>query len=508
MLWSADASSSGSQTIDSTAAEHFRSGIAKLEAGQARDAIAELQSATRLDAGKAKYFAQLARALTMAGRADQAAEAASQALALNPDDALSLDTLGVVFSHAGRHEQAADAFRRAVELNPQNAEFQHNLGASLRFAGDLSGAAAAFDEALTLDPQLHKVRYALAHLRRYSSDDNHIAELEKHYTEFKGDLSERMYLGYAFAKELEDCGHFQRAFDVLCEINGSWKSQNHYDVRSDQQIFEELVKAFPARVESNAGGGSASAQPIFVVGLPRTGTTLTERIISSHSAVYSAGELTHIPRLTRLMSGIKGPASLDPATAQATANINTGELGRLYVEAVQQQAGERRYFADKWPHNFLYAGLILKALPQAKMICVRRNPMDSCLSNFRQLFALGNPFYDYSYDILDCGAYYLMFDRLMQHWEEIFPHRIYTVQYEALVRDQESQSRALIDYCGLEWQEACLQFEKNAAPVATASSAQVREPIYTSAVERWKNYKTELEPLAAFFAANGIETGG
>ncbi len=503
MVW--QTATEGSQAIDSTAAEHFRNGIAKLEAGQARDAIVELESATRLDAHEAKYFAQLARALVMAGRTEQAAEAACRALELKPADALSLDTLGVVFSHCGRHELAAETFRQAVQHNPQNAEFRHNLGASLRFAGDLDGARAAFDAALKIDPQMHKVRYARAHLRRYSAAANPIAELQQIFQEFNGAPAERMYLGYALAKELEDCGHFAQAFDVLHDVNSRWKAQSNYDISSDQRIFEALVQAFPVSPQSTGSDSNIAEQPVLIIGLPRTGTTLTERIVSSHQDVYAAGELTHIPRLTRLMSGIKGPAALDPATVLAMAGINARELGQHYIAAVRQQAGDAPRFVDKWPHNFLYVGLILKALPQARIVCVRRNPLDSCLSNFRQLFAAGNSFYNYAYDLLDCGAYYLMFDRLMQHWDELYPGRIYTVHYEQLVTDQEMQSRALIDFCGLQWQDACLQFEKNAAPVATASSVQVREPIYTSALARWKNYRTQLEPLAAFFAANGID---
>jgi hypothetical protein len=207
------------------------------------------------------------------------------------------------------------------------------------------------------------------------------------------------------------------------------------------------------------------------------------------------------------MSGYKGPATLDQQTVRAMPGINAAEFGRQYLQAAQANTDGSPHFVDKWPHNFLYAGLILKALPHARMICVRRNPMDTCLSNFRQLFALGNPFYNYSYDLLDCGRYYLMFDRLMRHWDELFPGRIYTVQYEELVTDQNAQSRMLIEYCGLDWQDACLNFELNAAPIATASSAQVRQPVYTSALARWKNYAEQLEPLSELFQEKGVALG-
>ncbi len=493
----------GIHVINTSAEAHFRSGIEKLDSGRPRDAIEDLLAATRADSENAKYFAQLSRALTMAGRVAEALEAAQQALALNPQDALSLDTIGVVFSHATRHELAAQTFSIAVKRNPDNADFLNNLGTSLKFTGDFAGARTAFEAALKLNPKLHKVRFALANLERQSDANNHIQELQQHLRKFSGDIHDRMYLGYALAKELDDCGNYSAAFATLTEVNGAWREQHSYDSADDAAIFDALLEIFSAPMPA-AERKNAAPQPIFVVGLPRTGTTLTERIISSHSDVFSAGELTHIPRLARLMGGYKGPATLDLQTVRAMPSINTKEFGRHYLAAAATYTDGSPYLVDKWPHNFLYTGLILQALPDAKVICVRRNPMDSCLSNFRQLFALGNPFYDYSYELLDCGRYYLMFDRLMQHWDGIFPGRIHTVHYEDLVLDQETQSRILIDYCGLEWQDACLNFERNASPVATASSAQVRQPLYINALTRWKNYAAQLEPLAELFHKNGL----
>lgn len=440
----------------------------------------------------------------MAGRFDNAVDAAKQALTLKPEDALSLDTIGVVFSHAGQHELAAQTFRHAVNTNPGNASFLTNLGTSLKFTGDFSGAKKAFETALEVDPGLHKVRFALANLERQTTDTNHISELEMQLRNFAGDISDRMYLGYALAKELDDCAEYARAFATLESVNRVWKKHCGYQSKSDAALFNSLTDTY-RNAKTRAQGISTTA-PIFVVGLPRTGTTLTERIISSHSEVFSAGELTHIPRLTRLMSGYKGPSSLDQQTIKAMPEINLREFGRHYVETVARDSDGSAYFVDKWPHNFLYLGLILNAFPNAKVICVRRNPMDSCLSNFRQLFALGNPLYGYSYDLLDCGRYYLMFDQLMQHWEKLFPGRIHTVQYEHMVNRQEAESRAMIDYCGLGWQDECLNFDKNKTPVATASSAQVREPMYRTALARWKNYAPQMEPLTELFAANNIGT--
>ena len=192
---------------------------------------------------------------------------------------------------------------------------------------------------------------------------------------------------------------------------------------------------------------------------------------------------------------------LQPTILRYLLTADLAKLGTKYIESTRPATGHTPHFVDKMPLNFLYIGFILLALPQAKVIVVRRNPMDSCLSNFRQLFSLRSPYYAYSYDILDCGRYYLMFDQLLQHWNELFPKRIYTVRYEDIVDNQQATTRMLLNYCELPWNDACLHFEANAAPVATASSAQVREPVYRSALERWKNYRSELEPLAELLRA-------
>jgi hypothetical protein len=178
-------------------------------------------------------------------------------------------------------------------------------------------------------------------------------------------------------------------------------------------------------------------------------------------------------------------------------------MGQDYIAATRPATGHTPHFIDKMPLNFLYAGFIAQALPNARIICVRRNPLDTCLSNFRQLFSLRSAYYAYSYDLLDCGRYYLMFDALMRHWDSLFPGRIFTLQYEDLIADQEGKSRELIEFCGLDWEAACLDFHTNQAPVATASSAQVREPIYRTAVERWKRYEAQLQPLAELFSQHG-----
>jgi hypothetical protein len=254
--------------------------------------------------------------------------------------------------------------------------------------------------------------------------------------------------------------------------------------------------------------GFESAEPIFIIGLPRTGTTLVERIISSHSGVYSAGELQNFGVALKRATGSTTPSMLDMDAVARSRGLDWQALGRQYIESTRPATASLPRFIDKLPHNFLYAGYIAASLPNARIICLRRNPMDSCLSNFRQLFALNSSYYDYSFDLMDTARYCVLFDRMMRAWHERMPGRILEVGYESVVDDLESWARRLIGFCGLEWEDACLRFEENAAPVATASAVQVRSPVYRSAIGRWKRHESQMRQVRELFEAAGIPVEG
>jgi len=482
----------------------YWSGIIAAECQQHPAAATLFGKAIEINPAVPEYHANLGRSLIKLKQTSEAKKAADAAMTFAPDDPLTLDTIGVIYSFTGYHDLAAEAFKRVVEIEPNKDSYWYNLGASLKFAGNFDAAEAAYTRAIKLNPQLNKAISALSHMRRQTADSNHIDALRTRLTHYQGSLQDETRLTFALAKEYDDIGQYSEAYTAISDVSKRWRQSISYAIEDDQCIFDALQEAFTAETVENARPGFDSQEPVFIVGMPRTGTTLTERIISSHSAVYSAGELNKMGMLIRVAAQAKGNPDFKPAMIQSLLASDLGKLGEKYIEATRPATGHTPHFIDKMPLNFLYVGFILLALPNAKIIAVRRNPMDTCLSNFRQLFSLTSAYYAYSYDILDCGRYYLMFDRLMKRWNSLFPSRILEVNYEDIVERQEAKTRELLAYCGLDWEEQCLHFEQNESPVATASSAQVRKPIYRTALARWKNYEQELQPLANFFREHDI----
>jgi tetratricopeptide (TPR) repeat protein len=434
-------------------------------------------------------------------RPRDAFEAAQRALALDPQAALTLDTIGVVLTHAGAHAEALEPFRRAVVRDPSKAQYHYNLGASEQFVGDFERAAEAYRRALEIDPKHHRAWSALAQVSKAPFTTEEIAEIERQLAAEPSEDAE-LHLNHALAKQAEDLGRYAEGFRHLERGKRRKRASHVRSFAAHESLFDAAARAArPAGHER----GFESAEPIFIVGMPRTGTTLVERILSSHPAVYSAGELTNFSLAVKRATGTPSNRVLDAETLVAAASVDSRALGAEYVDSTRPRTGHTPRFVDKMPLNFFYAALIHAALPNARIVCLRRNPMDACLSNVRQLFATRFSYYDYSFDLLDTGRYYLQFDSLIATWRRALPAaRFIEVQYEALVADLERESRRLVAFCDLPWNDACLNFHANAAPVATASSVQVRSPIYTHSVDRWKRYGSKLDGLRALFDAAGV----
>ena len=481
---------------------HFVAGVAALRERDFRPALDHLQTATRLNADRPDYAAQSAAALSAVFLGAEALTEARRAMALGGLDAMSLDTVGVVFTQNNAHAEALEAFAAAVAAMPSVASYRFNLATSLTFNGRLDEAEQEYEACIARDPRHWKAHLALSQHRRQTTVRNHIERLRMLRAEHDRDPVATLYLDLALAKELEDLGEYPEAFRHLVSGKAAGGQLEQYQPERDSELFDALQSSFPGvRAEST---GDPSQQPIFVIGMPRSGTTLVDRILSSHPSVRSAGELQNFGVVLKRLSGSRTPALLDPDTVQRALGIDPKALGRAYLESTRPGTDGSPHFVDKLPHNFLYAGFIARAFPSARIVCLRRDPVDACLSNFRQLFAAGNPYYGYSYDVLDTGRYYLQFDRLISHWQQVLPGRIHEVEYEALLADQEGQTRKLLEFCGLPWDDACLRFQDNEAPVATASVVQVREGLHQRSSGRWKRYASELVPLRSLLREGGL----
>lgn len=449
--------------LPGNAAAHGLAGVAALQLGRLPDAIDHLREAARHDPARVDYPLQLARALVQAGDV-----------------------------HA-----AAEAQRRAVALAPHDAALVFNLATLLTFSGDLAGAVEAYEACVALDPSHWQAHLALAQSRRWSADRNHVARLRAQLQRDGGHPEARLFLGLALAKELEDQGDYPAAFAHYVEAKASHRRRHPYDPARDRAMFDALCEVVPRPGEA---AGEPDERPVFVLGMPRSGTTLVDRILSSHPRVRSVGERYDFPRALKQASATPTPALLDPPTIAAARSLDWSAVGRAYLASVRP-AGDCLRFVDKLPHNFLYAGFIATALPGARIVCLRRERMDTCLANFRQLLSPGNPWFDYSFDLLDTGRYVLQFERLVAHWQRAFPGRILELRYEDLVADQEAATRRLLEYCGLDWDPACLAFERNQAAVSTASAVQVREPLHRGSIGRWRHYAPQLAELEALLAS-------
>lgn len=488
---------------------HYMAGVACLELHEPQAAVECLRKATMLEPNQVGFLVQYAKALTLASRNRDAKDVADRAMALSPRDPATLDTLGVIYTQVGAHAVATEAFRQATALAPRHAPFRFNLATSLISTGEVAAAEAELEACLALDPRHWTAHVTLAQLRRQTAENNHVQRLESLLQEL-GDRpppNAPMFLHMALAKEYEDLGEFSASFDHLAMGKAAGAANLGYSSERDEDMFAALIDGFgeaAATLGNRAVAGDPTGEPIFIIGMPRSGTTLVERIISSHPDVYSAGEMLNFAMSVKRISQSRSPALVDADIIRGACRADLSRLGETYLNSTRPRTGHTPRFIDKLPHNFLYAGFIAHALPNAKIICLRRDPMDTCLSNFRQLFGLRSPFFDYSFDLLDTGRYYVLFDRLMAHWRQVLPGRILEVHYEDLVESQETSSRQLLEFCGLSWHDACLRFEENSAPVATASAVQVRAPIYRSSLQRWKKYGAKLDGLRDLLVQAGI----
>ena len=482
---------------------HYLAGISALAMQQMPPALHHLQRAVDLYPLRADYATQFAKALSTVNLSADATIVAEYALTLTPLDAQTLDTLGVIFTRANAHERATALYDRAVALAPTHPNYRYNFAKSLVFVGDMDAAERELEACIGLAPSTWGAHLTLSQLRKQSPSKNHLDRLHALIPKTLANHAAQMNLHLSLAKEYEDLGDYAKSFEHLVAGKKAGGAKRGYTSAQDDALFDLIIRASPQLQPASAG--FATEEPIFIIGMPRSGTTLVERIISSHPDVHSAGELQNFALALKRASGSRTTNLIDADTITRAQSVDWNRLGEDYLSSTRPDTGATPRFIDKLPHNFLYVGAIANALPNAKIICLRRDPIDTCLSNFRQLFGQTSPFHDYSYDLLDTGRYYVLFDRLMSHWKAQFPGRILEVDYETLVENQEASTWQLLQFCNLSWNDACLNFENNEAPATTASAVQVRAPMYRTSMQRWKHYGKDMADLQKLLLDAGVE---
>jgi tetratricopeptide (TPR) repeat protein len=470
-------------------------GLALKDLDRLDEAAETFQRALAIEQRSDKIHVHYGALLIDQKKVDEAGAAAERALALNPNNHDAINLLGRVAFESEALDQALDYFQRALALKPDLADAYNNMGNALKELGRFDEAKAAYLKALELDPCVTGVYVNLADSMKFVPGDPHLAQMEALAARTEGlSASDHMQLDFALGKAYADLKEHQRSFTHLLQGNAAKRATIAYDEAAAMSFFDRIESVFtPALIAAKSGGGDPSPRPIFILGMPRSGTTLVEQILASHPLVHGAGELM---AFNDTVHGVKAPddtSLLYPEFVPALDPVALARLGAHYLALLQQKAPQGARVTDKMPSNYYFLGLIHLALPNAKIIHTMRDPVDTCISCFSKLFSAEQ---NHTYDLGELGRYYKRYERLMAHWRKILPAGSFLdVAYEDVVADLEGAARRIIAYCGLPWDDRCLAFHQTDRPVRTASATQVRQPIYKTAVGRWRVYEAFLGPL-------------
>ncbi|MDE0365222.1 MAG: sulfotransferase [Gammaproteobacteria bacterium] len=465
-----------------------------LDANAVGDAERLLRHALKLAPNMDTVWRGLARVHSERADYNRAEAAAERALALAPENADCWTMLGTVQAWGLRPERARASFERALELKPDQPRVALSLGHVLKTIGDRKACERAYRRAAALDPALGEAWWSLADLKNYPFDDAEVERLKTGAATHHPDPAQRAAFHFALGKALEDRGDCEEAFAQYADGNAVKHAADPFDsaalAERCRRIESVCTEAF---LSEHPPERQAGATPIFIVGLPRSGSTLIEQILATHSAVQGTMELPQIQNYTRELDAKGGY----PEVLADMRRSDFASLGKRYLAETDPYRGGANRFIDKMPNNFFHLGLIHRMLAGAVLIDSRRHPLDCCCSLFKQNFARGQTF---SYDLGVLGAYYREYLAMMRHWESVLPGRVLRVHYESLVDDTEAQVRRLLDHCGLPFEEACLRFHETRRAVRTASAEQVRQPINRRGIGSWRRFSAQLEPLKVALA--------
>jgi len=472
---------------------HFLVGLIALELKQTWTAVRAFGSVTKLQPKHAAAWAQLASLFMGAGQPGRADLALSEATRHHDGNPTVLDLIGKVHGQLGDQEQAADWISKAVQKDSNNILFLVNLATNQMFLNNVEEAEGLLERILKIQPTNPNGHWILSNLKKASNDD-HIRHLRKLVQQEHLHPQAMAFLCYGMGKELEDLEQWDEAFEAFERGAKARRSTLEFDEDAEIEMFDALIDTYTPQWLAEQPEGYDTPSPIFIVGQPRTGTTLVERIVTSHSQVHSAGELQQFSTSLRRLTDYRGQKRFSAKLVEAGAGVDSFKLGKAYMVTTEKMRGGAPRFVDKLPSNFLYVPLILKALPNAKIIHLQRNPMDACFSSFKQLFADAYP---HSYDQAEMARHHARYLHLMEVWRERFPGRFFDIRYERIASNLEPNARELIDYLELPWEDACLEFYKQETAVTTASTVQVRQPAHTRSIGRWRRYENQLAAMSS-----------
>ena len=470
-------------------------------------ALYTIERALKLEPGNRDWQLQRAGCLIWQGNTSSAQKALNrlrrEITVLDTPHSAQLMQLAFLYSRLDMYKEAQDLYMKLIELEPQTGSHWYNLAAAQRFSGQTTQAEANLDQAISLDGKNYAAYALRSDLRKQTPQSNHVVGLEKLLDQGIKSPVDKIQICYTLAKELEDIGKHAKSYSVLHQGADLRRKHMNYSPETDLQTMVTIKDAFNNNIFDGRIHGHPDKSPIFIIGLPRTGTTLVERILGSHSKIFAAGELNNFnSQIMKQIALMNGNQQLSGSQlVYKTTELNFQKLGEDYVASTRPQTGLTPHFVDKMPLNFLYAGLIHLALPNARIIHLTRHPMDTGYAIYKRLF---QDAYPWSYDLSEIAGYYLAYRRLMDHWLNVMPGVIYEVAYEDLVHAIEPEARKLVKYCGLDWEPQCARFHENKAVSTTASASQVRQPVYQSSVNRWKDYQQQLSPLKQKLRDSGI----
>tara|TARA_R110002074_G_scaffold124579_5_gene261167 strand:- start:396 stop:1751 length:1356 start_codon:yes stop_codon:yes gene_type:complete len=409
----------------------------------------------------------------------------------NVNNSQFLHLYALANSHSGEHSLGIDLLNKAISLKPDIAEYHHNIAAIFRLVGEFNLSEEHYLIALKLKPDYAEAYFNYSATRKFEADDPILAELEQQTA--RADLTDedRCFLGFAAGKIFNDVKEYDKAFSFY-QMGNRFKGAS-FDIDRFRKDIDRIISVFTfERIRQMATLGHQSKVPVFIVGMPRTGTTLVEQILSSHPEIHGAGELPDISSITGTMPQHASPQTKYPECIACLPDKAFAGFADAYLRRLRTFDPSAARIIDKMPGNFMHLGLLAIMFPQAKVIHCRRHPLDTCLSCYFQRFRRGH---EYSFNLSHLGLYFREYERLIQHWLEVLPTTPFELNYSGLVNEQEDVSRKLVSWTGMPWHDVCLSFHDNSRPVTTASNWQVRRPMNKSGLDRWKNYDQHLAPL-------------